>query len=317
MNPISILIVEGNPSFLRVETFFFQKHCRAEAVVAAAAGRGEEALAQAKALRPDVILFDLAVYGCGGPAMIARLKKTLPDTTIIARGWREGESNFEALLSAGVDDFVSKFASPTELLPVIRRARANRMRRRAHESATAFKSLKHRALEKPLMKKHGKPITILMADDEATDCLLVKAAVERAHLHNDLHFVENGVELMDYLHRRGKYSKASNAPRPGLILLDLNMPRKDGREALAEIKADEGLRGIPVVVLTVSKADEDFWRARNLGADMYLIKPVTFETLINVVKSLGRYWFEIVELPQATGVNPSPARSDDAAVPVA
>ena len=167
------------------------------------------------------------------------------------------------------------------------------------------------------MKKHGKPITILMADDEATDCLLVKTAVERAHLHNDLRFVENGVELMDYLHRRGKYSKASNAPRPGLILLDLNMPRKDGREALAEIKADEGLRGIPVVVLTVSKADEDFWRARNLGADMYLIKPITFETLINVVKSLGRYWFEIVELPQAADVNPSPARSDDAAIPVA
>src|SRR2546421_4237816 len=101
MNPISILIVEGNPSFLRVETFFFQKHCRAEAVVVAAAGRGEEALAQAKALRPDVILFDLAVYGCGGPGMIARVEKTLPGTTIIARGVRGRGNHIEALLCAG------------------------------------------------------------------------------------------------------------------------------------------------------------------------------------------------------------------------
>ena len=156
------------------------------------------------------------------------------------------------------------------------------------------------------MKKRGKPITILMADDEAADCLLVRAAVERARLHNDLRFVENGVELMDYLFRRGKYSKASEAPRPGLILLDLNMPRKDGREALAEIKADAGLQQIPVVVLTASRADEDFWRAHNLGADMYLVKPVTFETLITVVKSLGRYWFEIVEPPPESGVSVSP-----------
>jgi len=95
------------------------------------------------------------------------------------------------------------------------------------------------------------------------------------------------------------------------------MPRKDGREALAEIKADAELRNIPVVVLTVSKTDEDFWRARNLGADMYLIKPVTFETLVNVTKSLGRYWFEIVEMPQTTGAGAAPARSRDVAVRVA
>jgi len=156
------------------------------------------------------------------------------------------------------------------------------------------------------MKKRGKPITILMADDEAADCLLVRAAVERVRLHDDLRFVENGVELMDYLFRRGKYVKVSDAPRPGLILLDLNMPRKDGREALAEIKADVDLQQIPVVVLTASRADEDFWRAHNLGADMYLVKPVTFETLITVVKSLGRYWFEIIEPPPETGVSMSP-----------
>lgn len=145
------------------------------------------------------------------------------------------------------------------------------------------------------MKKRGKPITILMADDNAVDCLLVKDALEKAHLYNDLRFVENGVELMDYLRHGGKYKGPFDAPRPGLILLDLNMPRKDGREALAEIRADPKLADIPVVIMTASKEDEDFWRARNLGANIYLVKPVTFEALVNVVKSLGKYWFEIFE----------------------
>jgi len=156
------------------------------------------------------------------------------------------------------------------------------------------------------MKRQAKPITILVADDNTVDCLLVKEAVKKARLHNDLRFVADGVELMDYLHRRGKYVKAADAPRPGLVLLDLNMPRKDGREALAEIKADPQLSDLPIVVMTTSKADEDFWRARGLGANIYLVKPVTFDALVNVVKSLGRYWFEIVdteELPlEATGV---------------
>jgi CheY-like chemotaxis protein len=134
-----------------------------------------------------------------------------------------------------------------------------------------------------------------MADDNTADCLMVKEALERAHLYNDLRFVENGVELLDYLHRRGKYIKPSDAPRPGLILLDLNMPRKDGREALGEIRDDPALANIPVVVMTGSKEDEDFWRARNLGANIYLVKPVTFEALVNIVKSLGKYWFEILE----------------------
>ncbi len=172
------------------------------------------------------------------------------------------------------------------------------------------------------MKKRGKPITILMADDNTVDCLLVKEAVEKAHLYNDLRFVENGVELMNYLHRSGRYSKLSESPRPGLILLDLNMPRKDGREALAEIRADPRLSDIPVVVMTASKEDEDFWRARNLGASIYLVKPITFEALVNVVKSLGKYWFEILEpTPDraelapalSSGANPVNASSEFAA----
>ena len=155
------------------------------------------------------------------------------------------------------------------------------------------------------MKKRGKPITILMADDNTVDCLMVKESVEKARLYNDLRFVENGLDLMDYLRRRGKFSKPADSPRPGLILLDLNMPRKDGREALAEIRADPQLRDIPVVVMTASKEDEDFWRARNLGASIYLVKPVTFEALVNVVKSLGKYWFEILE--------PAPGKTEPAA----
>ena len=142
-----------------------------------------------------------------------------------------------------------------------------------------------------------KTITILMADDDQDDCLLVRKAFEASRLANDLRFVEDGEELMVYLHHRGKYSDALTAMRPGLILLDLNMPRKDGREALKEIKADSGLREIPVVVLTTSKDEEDILRSYNLGANSYITKPVTFEGLVDVMKSLGKYWFEIVELP--------------------
>ena len=147
------------------------------------------------------------------------------------------------------------------------------------------------------MTHPGKPITILMAEDDADDRLLTKQALADQRLANDLHFVENGEELLDYLHQRGKYAEPPSAPRPGLILLDLNMPKKDGREALAEIKADPQLRRIPIIVLTTSKADEDILRSYDLGASSYIMKPVTFEGLANVVKVLGQYWFEIVELP--------------------
>lgn len=149
------------------------------------------------------------------------------------------------------------------------------------------------------MKKNNghKSITILMADDDQDDRLLVRRAFEMSRLANELRFVEDGEELMDYLHHRDKYRDGDSAPRPGLILLDLNMPRKDGREALKEIKDDADLREIPVVVLTTSKDEEDILRTYNLGANSYITKPVTFEGLCDVMKSLGKYWFEIVELP--------------------
>jgi CheY-like chemotaxis protein len=136
-----------------------------------------------------------------------------------------------------------------------------------------------------------------MADDDADDRLLAKDALTECRLANDLHFVENGEELLDYLKRRGKFAQLANSPRPGLILLDLNMPRKDGREALKEIKADPELRTIPVVVLTTSKADTDIGCIYQLGANSFISKPVSFDSLVEVMKVIGRYWFEIVELP--------------------
>ena len=147
------------------------------------------------------------------------------------------------------------------------------------------------------MAKPTKPITILMADDDPDDRQLTKEAFEESHLANDLRFVEDGEELLDYLHRRGKYAAPGAAPRPGLILLDLNMPRKDGREALQELKADPRFRGIRVVLMTTSKAEEDVVRSYNLSAASYITKPVTFERLVEVVRTLGKYWLEIVELP--------------------
>jgi CheY-like chemotaxis protein len=142
-----------------------------------------------------------------------------------------------------------------------------------------------------------KPIVILMADDDDDDYVLTKKALGESRLLNDLKRVRDGEELMEYLHRRGDYN-ADNAPRPGVILLDLNMPRKDGREALREIKSDDTLRNIPVVVFTTSKAEEDIYKTYQLGVNSFITKPVTFDNLTEVMRTLGNYWFEIVELPR-------------------
>ncbi len=140
------------------------------------------------------------------------------------------------------------------------------------------------------------PITMLLADDNLADCLLVKKALERSRLANVLFIVHDGEELLDYLYRRGPYAPPVVAPRPGVILLDLNMPRMDGREALAHIKGDPALCRIPVVVLTASRADEDRYRIDDLGANAFITKPVTLERLVTAVSSLGSYWFEIVDV---------------------
>ena len=152
-----------------------------------------------------------------------------------------------------------------------------------------------------MTNNRNKPITILMADDDPDDRQLTREAFEENHLANDLRFVEDGEELLDYLHRRGKYAAEGAAPTPGLILLDLNMPRKDGREALQEIKSDPRLRAIRVIVMTTSKAEEDVVRSYDLSAASYITKPVTFERLVEVVRTLGKYWLEIVELPPENG----------------
>jgi CheY-like chemotaxis protein len=145
------------------------------------------------------------------------------------------------------------------------------------------------------------PIMILMADDDEEDRELTRDALAAAHLANDIRFVGDGQELLDYLRAQGKYGgSAGAAPRPGIILLDLNMPKKDGREALAEIKADETLRQIPIVVLTTSSDEEDVVRSYDLGVNSFITKPVTFASLVEVMGAWTRYWFEIVELPVRT-----------------
>jgi CheY-like chemotaxis protein len=148
------------------------------------------------------------------------------------------------------------------------------------------------------MRTERKPIVILLADDDEEDRMLACDALAESRLSNDISCVTDGEDLMDYLHRRGKYAPPAEAPRPGLILLDLNMPKKDGREALREIKSDPELRQISVVVLTTSKAEEDIYSSYDSGASSFISKPVTFEGLVEVMKGLGRYWFEIVDLPR-------------------
>lgn len=136
-----------------------------------------------------------------------------------------------------------------------------------------------------------------MADDDPDDRMLTRDALEESRLRNSFETVEDGEQLMDYLHQRGNYSGDAARPLPGLILLDLNMPRKDGREALKEIKNCPELRRIPVVVMTTSKAEEDILRTYDLGVNSFIVKPVTFEGMVDVLKTIGKYWFEIIELP--------------------
>jgi CheY-like chemotaxis protein len=149
-----------------------------------------------------------------------------------------------------------------------------------------------------MQDKHKIPITILICDDDEDDRMLTRQALEEAHVSNALRFVEDGEQLLDYLYQRGKYAgETGAAPRPGLILLDLNMPKLDGREALQRIKADPTLVDIPIVILTTSGLDADVIRSYRLGVNSFITKPVTFSGLVEAMNVLGRYWLEIVELP--------------------
>jgi CheY-like chemotaxis protein len=154
-------------------------------------------------------------------------------------------------------------------------------------------------MQSPSPRAERSSITILMADDDEDDRVLTADALKRARVLNDMRFVVDGEDLMQYLRGRGPYADGGiPAPRPGLILLDLNMPKMDGREALAEIKSDPDLRRIPVVVLTTSKGEEDIVRTYDLGVNSFVSKPVTFEELATVMRTLACYWFDLVELPQ-------------------
>jgi CheY-like chemotaxis protein len=143
----------------------------------------------------------------------------------------------------------------------------------------------------------GEALTILMADDDPDDRLLARRALGKHGLAESLRTVADGEELMDYLLRRGPYADPALSPRPSLVLLDLNMPRKDGREALAEMKRDPALRRIPVVVLTTSRSEEEIFRSYDLGANSFVSKPVTFDGLVEVMRTLGIYWLRTVSLP--------------------
>jgi CheY-like chemotaxis protein len=141
-------------------------------------------------------------------------------------------------------------------------------------------------------------VPILLADDDEDDRDFTREALRGAGVANDMRFVVDGQDLMDYLKREGNYADGSvDAPRPGVILLDLNMPKKDGREALAEIKTDQDLRTIPVVALTTSSDEQDVLRTYALGVNSFITKPVTFVGLVEAMRTLQQYWFQLVELP--------------------
>lgn len=147
------------------------------------------------------------------------------------------------------------------------------------------------------MKEERKPVTILIADDDDDDALLIEKALKESKLLNKIYRVKDGEELMDFLNRKGEYANEETSPTPTLILLDLNMPKKDGREALKEIKGDSILKHIPITILTTSKADEDIIKSYDLGVNSFITKPVELNKFIEVVKEIGIYWFEVVQLP--------------------
>lgn len=142
-------------------------------------------------------------------------------------------------------------------------------------------------------------VPILIADDDKEDCDMIRDAFQESRLLNHLYFVHDGEELMRYLKHQGPYEDRTKYPMPGLILLDLNMPKKDGREAIQEIKSNDELRQIPIVVLTTSQAEEDVFRTYNLGVNSLITKPVEFSSLVQILRDLGHYWFEIVKLPSS------------------
>jgi len=150
----------------------------------------------------------------------------------------------------------------------------------------------------PPRRAEAQPIAILIADDDDDDRLLTSDAFRASRFANPLYFAHDGEELMDYLRHRGRFAPPVPSPRPGLLLLDLNMPRKDGREALREIKGDPELSSIVVVVLTTSETPQDVERIYSLGANSYISKPVTFDALIEAMKVTGNYWLHVVKLPE-------------------
>lgn len=147
------------------------------------------------------------------------------------------------------------------------------------------------------MIRNNSPVRIVVADDDADDRMMIKDAFEESKLSNPVDFVEDGVQLLEYLRREDPYQKLASQPYPGFILLDLNMPRKDGRTVLKEIKSDPILHRIPIVILTTSKAEEDIIKTYNLGVNSFICKPVSFDKLVDIVKTVGHYWIEIVALP--------------------
>jgi CheY-like chemotaxis protein len=148
------------------------------------------------------------------------------------------------------------------------------------------------------MGNNKKKIVILVADDDEDDQLFTREAFEESKLSVDIRFVNDGLELLDYLKQQNKYADPLDCPSPSLILLDLNMPKMDGREALKEIKSDTTLKTIPVVALTTSKAEQDVLRTYELGINSFITKPVAIGDFIEIAKTLGHYWLDIVQLPQ-------------------
>ena len=243
----------------------------------------QEALRLLEEQEVAVILSDQRMPGLSGDQFLSRAKEVSEAVRVLITGYADLDAVTRAVNSAQIYACMAKPWDAMELKTVVQRAAE-------HYEAEHGPPL--------TMKARGRQAPVLMVDDDPEDALLVKEAWKVTKFVNELRTLENGEELMDYLQRRGRYANPVDSPRPGLILLDLNMPRKNGFEALYEIKSDPELRHIPVVALTSSHDEPDILRAYDLGASGFIPKPVTFDAFAEAIKVLVRYWFEIVELPR-------------------
>lgn len=260
---------------------------------------GEEGVALAYSRRPDLILMDVGLPQMSGIEAVHQIKAIAPSVRVVMLTIYEDQRYQEASADAGADAYVFKRRMYTDLIPLLSSLLPQEAVASPEAASPAELKVTGQGSARAATNPRGRweYTIVLVADDDPEDCILLKDALEEVEADVDIRFFSDGAELMNYLHLCDGSLDCHAGPRPDLILLDLNMPRKDGFEVLEEIKAEPQLRYIPVVVLTTSKSAEDRHRSYELGASSFITKQTSYTDLVAAMKTLTKYWFDVVDLP--------------------